>query len=303
MAETRLDAIVVGGGPAGLSAALMLGRCRRRVLVLDEGKPRNVASRALHGFLSRDGVPPGELLRIGREQLAHYDTVRFEPARVVGASRDEHGFTVTTADGRRFDARRLVLATGVVDHLPDVLGLRELYGTSIFHCPYCDAWEVRDEPLAVYGRGDGKGGGLALMLVQWSRDVVLCTDGPSELTERHAQRLLRAGISVREDRILRLEGQDGILERIVFERGPDLPRRALFFSTGRHQASDLARTLGCELYEDEGCRVEGYQSTTVPGLFVIGDASRDVLQAIVGAAEGAEAAIAINKSLFEEDGP
>lgn len=300
------DAIIVGGGPAGLNAALVLGRCRRTVLLFDDGKPRNAASRALHGFLTRDGIPPAELRRIGRAQLASYDSVTVIEASVADAARKGDGFAVQTGAGEGFFARKLLLAAGVIDALPQIEGFRELYGAAVFHCPYCDGWEVRDRPLAVYGRGDDKGGGLALDLTLWSRDVVLCTDGPSELSAPCRERLARYGIPVREERISRLErgnrsGSEVSLE-IVFDGAPALARRALFFNTGRRQSTNLAERLGCEMYEVTGCKVDNhYQAAGVPGLYIAGDASRDVLQAVVAAAEGSQAAIAINTALLKED--
>lgn len=300
------DAIVVGGGPAGLNAALVLGRCRRNVLVLDEGKPRNSVSHALHGFLSRDGIPPSRLLAIAREQIAAYPSVRIEKSRVVDAKRTNTGFSVTTNDGRTFHARKLLLAAGVIDALPTQPGFRELYGAGLFHCPYCDGWEVRDQPLAVYGRGDDKGGALALEMTLWSSDTVLCTDGPSELSEEYRRRLDRNGIAVREERILRLEIESAMPYRaafdIVFEAGEPLHRSAVFFNTGRGQSTDLAARLGCDLYDPKGCAVDNkHQMANVPGLYVAGDASRDVLQVIVAAAEGAQAAMGINTALLAED--
>jgi len=302
------DVIIVGGGPAGLSAALVLGRCRRKVLLLDNGHPRNAVSHALHGFLSRDGIPPAELRRIGREQLAKYESVKLVGATVTEATRTGSRFAVRTSDGRRFTSRKLLIATGVRDMLPEIAGFRDLFGIAVFHCPYCDGWEVRDQPLAIYGRGDQKGGGLALELTQWSRDVVLCTDGPSEISAEYRERLVRCNISIREERILRLEATSGPPYEtpfdIVFEHGARLTRRALFFNTGRRQASNLAEQLGCEMYEEAGCKVDNqYQATSVPGLYVAGDASRDVLQAIVAAAEGAGAAMAMNTALLKEDLP
>ena len=300
------DVIIVGAGPAGLNAALVLGRCRRNVLVFDDESPRNAASRALHGFLTRDGVSPSDLRRYGRQQIAEYESVRFHEASVVDAARSNGGFWVQTDVGEGFFTRKLLLAAGVVDVLPDILGFQELYGTAVFHCPYCDGWEVRDQPLAVYGKGDDKGGGLALELLLWSRDVVLCTDGPSELTEGYRERLHRYGIPVREEPISGLEGKGdpSPLFDIVFESGRALRRRALFFNTGRRQSTNLAEQLGCESYGEAGCKVDDkYQTTTVPGLYVAGDASRDVLQAIVAAAEGAQAAIAINTALLKADFP
>lgn len=301
------DAIIVGGGPAGLSAALVLGRCRRKVLLFDDGKPRNQASHAVHGFLSRDGIAPAQLRSISHEQLARYASVVADPSRVVDATRSGNGFTVRTEDGRGFRCRKLLLAAGVVDALPEQPGFRELYGVAVFHCPYCDGWEMSDRRLAAYGRGDHKGGGLALEMTLWSRDVVLCTDGPSGLSDPCRSRLARHGIAVREERILRLDGGGRVPYRtpveIVFEAGPCLGRDAVFFNTRCHPSSDLARRLGSGACDTTTDRTPDNkeQMTPVPGLYIAGDASRDVLQAVVAAAEGAEAAIGINTALLHED--
>jgi cation diffusion facilitator CzcD-associated flavoprotein CzcO len=168
-----LDVVIVGGGPAGLNAALLLGRARRRVLVCDAGAPRNAPVSHTHGFLSRDGLPPAELRRIAREQLGAYSSVELREVQVEAASTaDGEGFVVTLADGVRETARRLLLATGVVDQLPAIDGLADLWGRGIFNCPYCDGWEVRDQPLAVLG-ADPRALQLALHLTRWSGDVVV----------------------------------------------------------------------------------------------------------------------------------
>lgn len=295
------DVIIVGAGPAGLSAALMLGRCRRRVLVCDNGRPRNAPSHALHGFLSRDGTPPAEFLRLSREELAEYHTVECRDVTVTAATCGEDGrFAVELETGERFQSRKLLLATGVCDNLPEIPGFAELYGRSVFHCPYCDGWEQRDRPLAVYGRGE-RGLGLSLELTAWSRDVVLCTDGPAEIDEEGRGRLARNGIAVREERVARLEGQDGVLTQVVFRGGAALPRHALFFTTGQYQRSDLLVRLGCEFNDKGTVRTGKYESTHIHGLFVAGDASRAVQWVVVAAAEGAEAAFAINSDLTREE--
>ena len=294
------DCIVVGGGPAGLSAALVLGRCRRRVLVCDAGRPRNRRARAAHGFLTRDGIAPAELLRIAKEQLAPYDSVELRAAEVVDAVRDADGYEVWCADGSRLLCRKLLLATGVVDELPAIDGIEPLYGVSVHHCPYCDGWEWRDQAIAIYGRGE-QAAGLAQALTAWSRDLLLCSDGPAELPDRTMERLESLGIPVREERVVRLEGRDGKLQRIVFERGAPAERRALFFSTGQHQASPLAARLGCAFTERGAVATGKCEATNVPGLYVCGDASKEVQFVVVAAAEGAEAAVAINKALLEEE--
>jgi len=295
------DVVIVGAGPAGLNAALILGRCRRSVLVCDNGRPRNAASRALHGYLTRDGMDPREFRSIGREELRPYETVELRDVAATDAQCEPSGqFRVTLADGAVVRSRKLLVATGVCDNVPDVPGIQELYGRSVFHCPYCDGWEVRDQPLAIYGRAH-RGVGLALELTAWSRDLVLCTDGPAEIGDDDRARLARNGIAIREDRVSALEGRNGILERILFTAGAPLPRRALFFTAGQFQRSELAIRLGCEFNDKGTVRTGKYESTHLPGLYVAGDASRAVQWVIVAAAEGAEAAFAINTDLIQED--
>jgi thioredoxin reductase len=294
------DVIIVGGGPAGLSAALVLGRCRRRVLLCDDGHYRNDAALGLHGFLTRDGIHPAELRRIGREQLERYE-IEYRAIEVLDASCRDRCFEVALAGGERLCCRRLLLATGVVDRLPEIDGMREFYGCGVFHCPYCDGWEVRDRPLAAYGHGR-TGAGLAISLQAWSDDVVLCTDGPPGLTPEEAAALARRRIPVRSQKIARLEGDGDRLGEIVFRDGSRLARCALFLSTGQDQRSSLAARLGCKFTNKGTVQTGKLEGTSVPGLFVAGDASKDVQLAIVAAAEGAKAAIAIDKSLQEEGG-
>jgi thioredoxin reductase len=302
MVETHseYEVVIVGGGPAGLSAALVLGRCRRRVLMCDAGQPRNAASQHLHGYLTRDGVNPREFVRLGRAELQPYDTVEVRDVIVSDARCEASRFATTLATGEIVRSRKLLLATGVVDNVPAIEGVRELYGRSIFHCPYCDGWELRDQPIAVYGRGE-RGFGLSLELTGWTRDLVLLSDGPCELDDKHRERLERNRIAVREERVVRVEGRDGILERIHLEGGESLLRRALFFTTGQEQRSQLAVSLGCE-FNDKGTVSTGkYETTHLPGLYVAGDASHAVQWVIVAAAEGAEAAFSINQALIKED--
>jgi thioredoxin reductase len=294
------DVVIVGGGPAGLSAALILGRCCRRVVVIDAGHPRNAPSKALHGFLTRDGIAPQELRRIARDQLSPYE-VELIDARAISAKRVEGGFEITLDDGRTIGGRRLLLATGVADYVPQIDGLKELYGRSVFHCPYCDGWEVRRKRLAAYAEGH-EGADFAQGLVTWSSDVVLLTGGGAPPEGRDRERLERHGIPIRTERVARLEGDRGKLARIVFESGPPLERDALFFHYGRHQASDLALMLGCKVSEKRGVeRASRFEETDVPGVFVAGDASYDVLFSVIAAAEGAKAAYEINRSLRKQE--
>jgi len=294
------DIIIVGAGPAGLSAALVLGRVCRRVLVIDSGKPRNAPSPTSHSFFTRDGVPGTELRRIGREQLQPYG-VEVLDAEVAEALREGEAFTVVLGDGSRRSARRLLLATGVVDPLPEIEGLRELWGQGIFHCAYCHGWEVRGEPLAVLADGESAAEIVALVRCL-SRDVVLCTHGSADLGEDR-ERLGRNGIPIREERIVRVEGRDGHLERIVFADGTELPRRALFLPTLPRQHSDLAERLGCVLTDYGLVKVDSAGLTTVPGVYAAGDLALRRHQVVVASADGAIAGIAINHELAWEELP
>jgi thioredoxin reductase len=295
------DCIIVGGGPAGLSAALMLGRCRRRVLLCDVGGQRNLRSHAMHGYLTRDGVSPAEFLRLARAELGRYGTVECRELEIVKAARKDGGFAVGAADGSRLNTRKLLLATGVIDELPAIEGLDALYGTSVHHCPYCDAWEWRDRPLAAYGDGE-VASGLALSLTFWSPDVLFCTGG-AELPDDAAARLAAAGVRIRMDPVLRLEGREGRLERIVFASGEPAPRSALFVVAGQRQRSPLAERLGCRFTERGTVDTGTCEVTNVPGLFVAGDASKEAQFVAVAAAEGTEAGMAIHRALMKEDLP
>lgn len=289
------DVVIVGGGPAGLSAALVLGRCRRQVLVCDSGTPRNGASRALHGYLTRDGTPPLELLRLAREELRQYG-IEPRPAKVTAIACTKEGFTVTLDGGETVASRTVLLATGVRDRLPEIPGIEECYGITVHHCPYCDGWEVRDRRLAVLGQG-GAAVSLALSLKTWSLDVTICSNGHAKISPRHRKQLEAQQVSVYESPIERIDHVSGHVQRLVLSDGTSIPCDAVFFSNGQHPQSDLPRQLGCELTRKGVVKTDHLGKTAVPGLYVAGDASRDVQFVIVAAAEGAKAAVAINKSL------
>ena len=293
------DVIIVGGGPAGLSAGLVLGRSRRRVLIIDAGNPRNARSDEMHGFLTRDGTHPAEFLAMAREEVKRYGVEVCE-GTVMGARQVNGAFTVTTLGGEELRARKLMLATGVVDRVPALEGIDQFYGKSVHHCPYCDGWEYSDARIAVYGRGKS-GSALALAMKNWSANIILCTHGGARMTADRLERLARHDVQLYEKRIRRLEGTGTKLERIMFEDGSCVECRALFFSTGNAQRSGLPGEIGCEVSPKGAIRTTRGQRSSVRGVWVCGDAAEDTQYVIVAAAEGAKAAMGINKELIAED--
>jgi thioredoxin reductase len=268
------------------------------VLVCDSGQYRNWASRAVHGFLTRDGISPEDLRSAARRDLQRYG-VDIQPVEVREICRTESGFLVSLDGGTEVEAAKLLLATGVTDELPPIEGARDFYGRGLHHCPYCDAWELADQPLGAYGRGS-RGVGLAQSLRTWSDDVSLFTDGHARLDSRTRAELRGLAIRVHEEPIERLEG-DGELEFVRMRSGGRVECRGLFFTTGQFLRSPLAQRLGCRLTARGVVRTGRLEDTGVAGVYVAGDASRDVQFVVVAAAEGAKAAIAINTALREEE--
>ncbi len=294
------DCIIVGGGPAGLSAALILGRACRSALVLDAGTPRNQCSASMHGYLTRDGLSPADFLRVAREQLAPYRKIVLRDTEVADAEPSAGGFRVTLTGGDQYEARTLLLCTGVVDDVPVIEGIERYYGRTVHHCPYCDGWEHRDQPIAVYGCGD-TAARYALGMLVWTRDIVLCTDGFPGVDPELSAELAAHGIEVCPEKIVRLEGRGDKLEQVVLADGSVLKRSALFFCTSQRQRSGLAAKLGCRFTEAGAVATRQGEGTNVPGVFVAGDASRDAQLVVVAAAEGAEAAVSINTLLARQD--
>jgi thioredoxin reductase len=266
---------------------------------LDAAQPRNAAAAGIHGFLSRDGVPPLELLVLGRREARRYGA-QLRRAQVRRLVRHRERFGAELMDGRRFFARRMLIATGVEDRIPALPGVEPLYGRSVHHCPHCDGWEWRDRPLAAYGRGRNVAA-LAHSLLTWSPDVAVVSDGPARIAPAERERLAQRGVEIHERRIARLQGRGGRLQHIVFRDGQTLRRAALFFSTGNHQASRIALDLGCRLTAQGALWVDRRQCTNRSGLYVAGDASRDVQFVVVAAAEGAKAAVWLNAELQAEE--
>jgi thioredoxin reductase len=301
------DCVVAGGGAAGLSAGLVLGRARRRTLVVDAGRQSNLAAEGIGGLLGNDGRSPADLYAAGRTELARYPAVEVRNGEVVAAQRSGHEFVVTLADGRRERTRRVLLATGM-DYRPPVLpGLAELWGRSVFHCPFCHGWEVRDQPLAVMANGE-RAVHSSLLLRAWSSDIVLLTNGPADLDDNDLVRLEAAGIAIDERHVAELAADDGRLAAVVFTDGARLARRGLLVTATLHQRTSLAEQLGADFGEptpltQDQIGVDSLYQTTAPGVFAAGDVSAGMPQVAAAIAAGSLAATAVVRSLVNDDYP
>ena len=296
MDESSYDVVVIGGVAAGLSAALVLGRARRRVAVVDAGAPRNAPAAHMQGFLSRDGMAPLDLLAAGRAEVAGYGVELID--RRVDAV--DAGFAVRLADRRVLGARRLLIATGVHDELPAIAGVRERWGRDLLHCPYCHGWEVRDEPIGVLGTLPGSVQ-HALLVAQWSRDVVFFAHTYDLSTAERAQLDARR-IRVVEGKVTRLIVEGDRLAGVELTDGEVIARTAVFIRPGNVPHADgLLAGLGCEVDGAGFVAVDGSGRTSAPGVWAAGNVVDPRAQVITAAGAGSAAAIAINADLVQED--
>ena len=301
------DVVVVGGGPAGLSAALTLSRARRAVLVIDNGQPRNAVADAAHNFLGHDGRPPLELLELGREEVARYGG-RLIAGQVVSARREDNGLRLDLADGSTVAGRRLLIATGLSDGLPDVAGMSERWGRDVLHCPYCHGWEFQDRALAVLATG-ASAVEQALLWRQWSSDVMLLLNDTFEPSADDNRKLAARGIEVMSGKAVRLNIDDDALRGVVLADGTVVNCDAIALHSWTEPSLDGLDGIGVEVEQfvvgehAYGTRVASSSegSTTVPGVWSAGNVAHPMDQVVMAASRGVQAAIAINADLVDED--
>ncbi len=294
------DVIIIGGSYAGLSAALVLGRSLRRVLVIDAGKPCNRQTPHSHGFLTRDGETPAQLAAIAREQVSQYPTVTFVATTATGANQLTGGFTVHTAEGEMYSARRLILATGLIDVMPAIPGFAECWGQSILHCPYCHGYEVHGQPLGILANGE-MAYEMARLIQQWSRQLTLFTNGPSTLTDEQQRVLAQLAIPIVETPVAEIEHTDGFLTALVLADGQRVSPAAVFARVPLLQSSDIAQQLGCQHSEHNFVQVTEFGATSVSGVFAAGDTTTMMRQVANAVAGGAKAGAIVNSELIADD--
>jgi len=298
------DCIVVGGGAAGLSAALVLGRARQHTLVIDAGEPSNAVSHGIGGLLGHDGRPPAELYASGREELGAYPTVEIRAGSVVAGRRKDSGLVLELVDGSSVRARRVVLATGMDYRYPAVPGIETRWGRSVFHCPFCHGWEVRDRALGVLDRG-AMGVHRALLLRVWSEDVTLFSNGPAELDDAEAALLAAAGVTVDELRVAELRGPGHEMETVAFDDGTERACGGLLVPVTMHQRSTLAQQLGARSAAPgpvaaDAIDVDAMFQTSAAGVSAVGDVSSQMPSAASAIAAGSMAAAMIVRDIVAE---
>lgn len=294
------DCAIVGGGPAGLNAALVLGRARRSVALFDNSQPRNAVTHASHGFITRDGIQPAEFRRIAYEEVLRYPSVRHWPTEVTDIRRTDHGFTLRTSSGELVQARKLILAAGLKEVFPEIEGLRDFYGKSLFNCPFCDGWELRDQPLAVVSDNPGVFHKTKLLL-NWSRDLIVCTNGHDILTAEQREQLATRSIQIVDTPVTAFSGREGLLERVHFADGTHIERSGGFIDPVQLPKAGFDEALGYQTANNGGIVTDAMGRTTTAGVYAAGDSAYVMpSQLIFAAASGSKAAMAVLADLTEE---
>ncbi|WP_339318760.1 NAD(P)/FAD-dependent oxidoreductase [Paenibacillus sp. FSL R10-2734] len=293
------DCVIIGGGPAGLNAALVLGRARKSVVVIDEGRARNRVTRETHGFLTRDSISPSEFRRIAKEQISAYPSVAFADDTAISITGTDGDFQITTVQGQTYQSKKLLFSIGMKDLPMDIKGLSDVYGKSAFICPYCDGWELRDQPLVVIVKG-ADATHMAQVISGWTNNITICTNGSDDLTDAQREELQQHNIPVFTSPIQLIESNDGMVEQVVLKDGTSILCRGIFFRPKLTIGSDMPQAIGCEITEAGTVIVDNLGKTNVPGVYSAGDATTHLHQAIIAASMGSLAGVGINNELNGE---
>ena len=296
------DCAIIGGGPAGLNAALVLGRARRNTILFDNDNPRNAVTQESHGFITRDGIKPQEFREIAHKDIGKYPSIIYEKKEISSITKKDQLFELVTSNNELYQSKTIIISTGLKDVLPDIDNIYEYYGKSLFNCPYCDGWELRDKPLAVIIEEQTQGFHFIQTIYNWSKDLIVCTNGKPILNPDQKRLIHNKGIKIIESKIKNFEGKNGQMEKIHFENGESLIGKGGFVLPQPIQASDFAKKLGCEYNSSGGISVDFYGRTNVPGVHAAGDASVFApAQLIIAAADGLKTAAGVNRDLIQKE--
>lgn len=272
MNTTEYEVIIIGGSYSGLSAAMALGRSLRKTLVIDNGKPCNEQTPHSHNFLTQDGKSPKEIAESAQKQVNEYETVHFYKGKAIDAKKSENGFEITTEKGEKFYSKKLIIATGLVDEVPDIKGFKESWGISLIHCPYCHGYEYKGKKTGIIANGD-KAVHISSLVKNLTEDVTILTQGKANFTEEQLEKLKRNNIQIIEHEISELKHDNGIVESIIFSDQTEMKFEAVYGAFPFHQHSEIPKNLGCEFTEFGHIKTDHFQKTNIPGVFVCGDNS------------------------------
>jgi thioredoxin reductase len=300
--DMLFDCAIIGGGPAGLNAALVLGRARRNTILFDNNNPRNAVTQESHGFITRDGIKPNEFREIADKEIGKYPSVVIQKKEVTSVIKNNQLFELVTSENELYQSKNIIISSGVKDVLPNIENISDYYGKSLFNCPYCDGWELRDKPLVVIIDDQVQGFHFIQTIYNWSKDLVVCTNGRPFQNSEQKRLIHKKGIKIMENKIINFVGKDGQMEKIIFENGERVNRKGGFVLPQLIQSSNFAKQLGCEYNSLGGISTDSYGRTNIHGVYAAGDASVIApAQLIIAAAEGLRAAVGVNRDLIQKE--
>lgn len=294
-----LDCAIIGGGPAGLSAALVVGRGRKQVIVFDDELPRNRVTQESHGFITNDGMTPFEIRQAGEADLQKYPNIKIKRNRIVDIQKKEESFTLLTDEGDTFEAKKIILATGLQDILPEIEGIHDVYGKTLFSCPFCDGWELKDKALALIAENQ-RALHMAKLLSNWTKDLIVFTNG-HVLAEEDKALLAAHSIQVIDVPIVSIDHDNGQLRALQLENGETVKREGGFVASEFKQSAPFAEKLGCQMTKNAGIETDILGRTTVSGVFACGDNLGGPAQLVLAAAAGSQAGMGVIHELVQEE--
>lgn len=300
MDSSKFDVIIIGGSNSGLSAAMALGRALRNVLIIDAGKPCNRQTPHSHNFLTQDGKTPAEISSIAKAQVAQYDTVSFLSGFAVEGKKTDSSFEIITEKGEIFQSKKLILATGVKDIMPEIPGFAECWGISVIHCPYCHGYEVRNQKTGIMANGDF-GYEFGKLITNWTEDLTIFTNGKSTLTDEQADKLTARRVQIIESELERIEHTYGNLEQLIFKDGSQIELKALYAKADFVQSSDIPLELELEMTDHGHIKVDNFQRTNIPGVYACGDSTTMFRSVAYAVATGNMIGAVCNKELIDEE--